>query len=343
MAVTRYQQTLDLMTSMYNAKVVPGMSYAIFDHNQVIKKVVGNAQIRPQVEKLRAGMLYDLASLTKVLATIPVIAWLMQEGELACADPVQRFLPEINNRDVTIRHLITHTAAIEGYILHRNELGKQDLIRALLTQEKIGHNLGLNIAYTDIGYVYLGWIAQCITGQPIQQLAQQIVIERLGLQDELTFHPDRKRAVPTTFDPHRGGLIRGIVHDPKAAVLGSQCGSAGLFASLDGLTRYGRSLIEDRLDGLLTKDSLNLMFSDQTPLSGVHNRGFGWKLLHAHTPDHHTVIFHPGFTGTFMMLDRQEDEGFIFLSNRVHPTARNEEFLDWRAKIIAAYLNDKDA
>lgn len=343
MADTRYQQTLDLMTAMYNAKVVPGMSYVIFDRDEVIKRVVGNAEIKPEVQQLRDGMLYDLASLTKVVATIPVIAWLMQRGELAFTDPVHRFLPEIANRDVTIRHLITHTAAIEGYIPHRNELGRDELIHALLTQEKIGHNLGLNIAYTDIGYVYLGLIAERITGQPIQQLAQQIVIARLGLQDELTFHPDPKRAVPTEIDPHRGGLIHGTVHDPKAAILGSQCGSAGLFASLDGLTYYGRSLIEERLAGLLTKDSLNRMFSDQTPLSGVHNRGFGWKLLHADTADHHPVIFHPGFTGTFMILDKQEDEGFVFLANRVHPTAQNDEFLDWRARIIAAYLTDKDA
>lgn len=343
MIATRYQHTLDLMSTMYQEKVVPGMSYAFFNGDEVVKKVVGNAEVKPHVEALRDYMLYDLASLTKVVATTPVIAWLIQRGELSLADPVHRYLPEIDNRDVTIRHLLTHTAAIEGYIPHRNELGREKLIKALLTQEKIGHNLGLNIAYTDIGYVYLGLIAQRIAGQPIQHLAQQIVIDRLGLQEELTFHPDRKRAVPTEINPQRGGLIRGIVHDPKAAILGAQCGSAGLFASLEGLIQYGRSLIEDRLDGLLTEATVNAMFSDQTPLNGIHNRGFGWKLLHTHTPDHHTVIFHPGFTGTFMILDQQEDEGFVFLSNRVHPTANNDAFLDWRARIIAAYLMDKDA
>ncbi|WP_057739588.1 serine hydrolase domain-containing protein [Limosilactobacillus secaliphilus] len=343
MTDTRYQHTIDLMNAMYQAGVVPGMSYVIFDHSQQEKAVVGKAQLVPKNEDLRDGMLYDLASLTKVVATTPVIAWLMQKHELRMDDPVQKYLPEIQNREVTIRHLLTHTAAIEGYIPHRNELAASDLIHALLTQEHIGHNLGLNIAYTDIGYVYLGLIAQRITGQPIQQLAQKLVIEHLGLEDEMTFHPDKQRAVPTEVNSARGGLIRGTVHDPKAAILGPQCGSAGLFASIDGLTKYGRLLIEDHLDGLLSEDTLQMMFIDQTPLSGLHNRAFGWKLLHSHADDHHTMIFHPGFTGTFMILDRQADAGLVFLSNRVHPTAANEAFLDWRARIIAAYLMDKDA
>ena len=343
MTQTRFQHTLDLISTMYHEKVVPGVSYLIFDHDQVIKKVVGLAEIKPHVESLRDGMLYDLASLTKVVATTPTIAWLMQEGQLALDDSVHRFLPEINNRDVTIRNLLTHTAAIEGFIPHRNELGRKELIQALLTQETIGHNLNLNIAYTDIGYVYLGLIAQRITGTPIQQLAQKLVIDRLDLGHEMTFHPDPHRAVPTEINSKRGGLIRGTVHDPKGFILGEQCGSAGLFASIEGLTKYGRSLIEQRLDGLLTEETMAKMFSDQTPLAGMHNRGFGWKLLHAHTAGHHAMIFHPGFTGTFMMLDRAEDPGLIFLSNRVHPSANNDAYLDWRARIIAAYLIDKES
>lgn len=130
MIATRYQHTLDLMSTMYQEKVVPGMSYAFFNGDEVVKKVVGNAEVKPHVEALRDYMLYDLASLTKVVATTPVIAWLIQRGELSLADPVHRYLPEIDNRDVTIRHLLTHTAAIEGYIPHRNELGREKLIKA---------------------------------------------------------------------------------------------------------------------------------------------------------------------------------------------------------------------
>lgn len=343
MIKTRYSHTINLLNTMYRNGVVPGMSYVIFDGDQTVKQVVGNAEVKPETEPLRDGMLYDLASLTKVVATTPVIAWLMQQGQLHMDDPVDRYLPEVENRDVTIRHLITHTAAIEGYIPHRNELSRPDLIKALLNQEHIGPNLGLNIAYTDIGYVYLGLIAQRITGTPIQKLAQRLVIDHLNLQGQLTFHPDRSQAVPTEFNPQRGGLIRGIVHDPKGAILGEQCGSAGLFASIDGLTKYGRSLIENRLNGLLDAQTMDAMFTDQTPLTGLHNRALGWKLLHARSADHHSLIFHPGFTGTFMILDRETDSGMVFLSNRVHPTAQNDAFLDWRARIVAAYLVDKDS
>lgn len=334
----QFKDTVALMDEMYQKGVVPGMSWEIFSGKQSIRQVVGNAQIEPTKQPLADGMFYDLASLTKVVGTLPVVAILIQEGKLGLDDPVQKFLPQVGAQ-AKVRNLITHTADIEGYIPHRNELGKQALIQALLTQEHFGHNVDLNIAYTDIGFIYLGLIAQSICGRPIQDLVEGMVIQPLGLEGQLTYHPALDRAVPTAIKPGRG-LIKGVPHDPKAYILGDQCGSAGLFASLDGLLAYSHALLENNLGGLLTDQTLNLMFNDQTKLPGDHNRALGWKLLHAAGTDRRNLISHTGFTGTWLILDRQKDAGMVFLSNRVHPREANDAFLDYRAKIMAAFVDD---
>lgn len=337
---TKYVQTLKLLDEMVTSGAVPGVSYAIFDGDKTIKKVDGFAEITPHKVQLRDGLQYDLASLTKVIGTVPIIALLIQSGALSLDAPVHRYLPEIRNTEVTVRNLITHTAAIEGYIPHRNELGPHQLLQSLLTQERIGTNLNKNILYTDIGFIYLGLIAERIWGQPIQVLSQRHIFKPLGMV-RTTYTPYWQDCVPTEIQPKRG-LIQGQAHDPKGYILQRHCGSAGLFSTLEDLTKYGRSLIEENLDHMFTEQTMQLFFSDQTPLEGVHNRGLGWKLLHAHTEDHHPVISHTGYTGTWIILDRQTDQGMIVLSNRVHPTANNDEYLNYRGRIMATYMDEKD-
>lgn len=336
----KYARTRRLLDEIVTKKVVPGISYAIFDGHQTLRKVTGMAELTPRAKPLRDGMQYDLASLTKVIGTVPVIALLIQSGALSLDDPVQQYLPEISNSAVRVRHLITHTAAIEGFIPHRNELPADQLLNSLLTMEKIGPNLGKNILYTDIGFIYLGLIAERIWGQPIQILSQRHIFRPLGMT-RTTYTPHWQDCVPTELQKQRG-LIRGRVHDPKGYILQRHCGSAGLFSTLDDLLKYSHALLETNLDGILTDQTIAMMFTDQTPLSGVHNRGLGWKLLHAHTTDHHPIISHTGFTGTWIILDRQDDQGMIVLSNRVHPSADNDEYLNYRGKIMATYLDEKN-
>lgn len=336
----KYQRTIDQIQKMVTDKVVPGVSYAIFEHDQQIKKVQGLAEITPDKKLLRPGMQYDLASLTKVIGTVPVIALLIQSGVLSLDDPVNKYLPEVGDSSATIRNLITHTADIQGYIPHRNELPAGKLLKSLLTQESFGVNLNKNILYTDIGFIYLGLIATRIWGKPIQVLSAQKIFRPLGLT-RTTYVPRWQDCVPTEIEQGRG-LIRGKVHDPKGYVLQRLCGSAGLFSTLDDLITFGRKLIETNLDEIFTDQTIDLLFQDQTPLRGQHNRSLGWQLLHAHTADHHTVIYHTGFTGTLIVLDRKEDQGFILLSNRVHPTSDNDEFLNRRSAIVATYMDEKD-
>lgn len=334
----RYQATIKQLNAMVDDGVVPGMSYLIFDGQREWTATRGWAALKPNREKLRPGMVYDLASLTKVVGTVPVVAMLLQGGRLHLDDPVQQYLPEFNDPRPTIRNLLTHTSGIHGYIPHRNALQASQLVTAFLTQQTVDSTLNRQIRYADVNYLYLGWIIESICGRPVQEVIVQRVLKPLGMATA-TFNPNPTDAVPTEIQSGRG-LIRGQVHDPKGYILGARCGCAGLFAGLSDLTTFSRQLIENRLGGLLSAELVDAMFVDQTPIPGPHSRSLGWKLLHDRS-DGHLLISHTGFTGTWMILDRQTDQGFIVLSNRVHPTAANQEYLDRRDRLYATYLREK--
>lgn len=335
----RYRETIKQLNAMVDDGVIPGMTYLIFDGDQEWTMSRGWAQLEPTREKLRPGMVYDLASLTKVVGTVPVVALLIQEGCLHLEDPVQRYLPEFSDPRPTTRNLLTHTSGIHGYIPHRDALTSDQLVTAFLTRQTVDSTLNRQIRYADVNYLYLGWIIERLCGCPVQDVITQRVLKPLGMTTA-TFHPDPVAAVPTEIQTGRG-LIRGRVHDPKGNILGTRCGCAGLFASLSDLTIFGRQLIENHLGNLLNAELIDAMFVDQTKIPGFHSRSLGWKLLHDRA-DGHLLISHTGFTGTWLILDRQTDQGFIFLSNRVHPTADNQEYLNRRDRIYATYLREKN-
>lgn len=335
----KYQKTLKKLKALVDDQVIPGMSYLIFDDQERISGVAGLAQTTPNQETLRPGMLYDLASLTKVVGTVPVVAMLLQSGQLSLDEPVHKYLPEFKDPRPTIRNLLTHTSGITGYIPHRDDLSCPEMIHAFLTSQHVDSTLNRQIRYADVNFLYLGWIIERIYQQPVQDVITSQVLEPLGMPDA-TFTPESKRCVPTEVQPRRG-LIRGVAHDPKAYILGRHCGCAGLFASLADLEVFSRALIETNLAQLLQPWTVKAMFSDQTLIPGHHSRSLGWKLLHSRQ-DGHLLISHTGFTGTWLILDKQTDQGFIFLSNRVHPTSDNQEYLNRRDQIYATYLQEKE-
>ncbi|MBB1085733.1 serine hydrolase domain-containing protein [Limosilactobacillus fastidiosus] len=335
----QYQKTIAGLNAMVDQEIVPGISYVLFDHDQEYRKVKGLAEVRPDKKQLRVGMQYDLASLTKVIGTVPVIAMALQTGELTLNDPVQKYLAEFSDPRPTIRHLLTHTSGICGYIPHRDELSATKLKRAYLTHQHVDESFNRQIRYADVNFLYLGWIAEKIFKKPIQQLITEKVLEPLKMVGA-TFKPFLPNTVPTEIQPQRG-LIRGVAHDPKAYILGEKCGCAGLFASLDDLVMYSRALIETNLNDLLEVKIIDQMFKDQTLIPGEHSRSLGWKLLHA-TNDRHLIISHTGFTGTWLILDKKEDQGMIVLTNRVHPHAKNDDYLWARDQLFATYLHEKE-
>ncbi len=332
-----FERTQQVIQAMVDQGVIPGASYGLISGADLVQRQVGIAAIEPQREDLWPHALYDLASVTKVVGTTTVALQLIKSGALDINRPVHDYLPAFQAPSVTVLNLMTHTSGLSGYIPNRNALPASDLLAAIQALPVSAANLNHRVVYTDLGLILMGLIIEKLTGEAVQDAVTHRVLDPLGLPDA-TFTPDPAQAVPTVYSPTTG-LLRGIVHDPKGQVLQEHCGSAGLFASVADLTRFSRLML-GQLDvpSVLDQPTIQQLYRDWTPNHHLR-RSFGWNLWHsgAQQPP---IIFHTGYTGTLLMLDRQRQVGLIFLSNRVHPTVRNSSFLPARRHLIAAWLAD---
>ncbi|MTV82500.1 serine hydrolase domain-containing protein [Secundilactobacillus folii] len=332
-----YVKTVNAVRRLVNDGTVPGVSYAFIDGENVQAGRYGAEALVPGYEPLKPNQLYDVASLTKVVGTTNVILQLVADDKLHFDDQIKTFLPQWQDSRVTVRHLITHTSGVTGYIPHRDKLTATELTNALL-QLHVGENFEKKMVYSDINFIFLGWIAEKITGEPIQKLIAERILRPLGMVAS-TFQPqDPSQCVPTEVSPTRG-VIRGVVHDPKAFVLKERCGSAGLFSTLADLVTFERAMLAEK--GVpITPEQVQSLLLDQTPLHHQW-RSFGWALLPTQLPTPHRCIWHSGYTGTALVMDLKTKQGMVFLSNRVHPKAPNEAFLERRNAIINTYLAEK--
>ncbi|WP_057893962.1 serine hydrolase domain-containing protein [Lacticaseibacillus brantae] len=323
-------QVKKLMAALLADRIVPGISYAWLSGQSVYEEVLGEAQWLPQPAPLRPGMLYDIASLTKVLGTLTVFLQQVDVGSVAVDDEIRQYLPGFD-APTTFRQALTHTSGLEGYIPHRDQLSAPDLRQALLTQLHPTTAANHQVVYRDVNLLLVGWALERIVGSPIQTLITDQVLRPLGLPTA-TFTPQPDHSVPTTFSQERG-LLKGRVHDPKSAILGVHSGAAGLFASLNDLIIFTQYIFGQR------QNSVWPSFYRQSPTDATAGlgRALGWDLRgDAHNRN---WFYHTGYTGTFWLIQPQTQQALIVLTNRVHPTV-NADFLPRRDEIVKTVLEN---
>ncbi|MCT7710756.1 MAG: serine hydrolase, partial [Lactobacillus iners] len=187
----------------------------------------------------------------------------------------------------------------------------------------------------DTNFILLGLVLEKIYQQDLQDIIMHEVIKPAGLK-ATSFAPDANKTVPTAMN-QQGIMLCGVVHDPKARVLGKSCGSAGLFSNIADLYRLAQGYVGLRDDILpFGSATLSELYKIKTPAK-LHARSWGWDLCFDPS-DHHTLIYHTGFTGTFMLLDKVKKTGLIVLTNRIYPSGHNLIFLKMRQKIIESFL-----
>ena len=266
----------------------PGASLSLYADGAWQDSYFGQTQ---EGQPTRAGLLYDLASVSKVVGVGTVLIFLLQAGKIELDTPLKRYYPAVADETLTIRQLVTHTSGIDPYIPHRDELDEAGLREAInqirVTDQKDFH-------YTDINLILLGFMLEEIYGQSLGQIFQQQVFEPWQMK-RTSFGPVTE-AVPTVK-----GQPAGLVHDPKARVLGVHTGSAGLFSDLTDLQMFLQHYLEDDFAANLTQN-----FSPSKPRSIVWNLEDGLWLDHT------------GYTGPFIMVNRKAQKAVIFLTNRTY-------------------------
>ncbi len=286
--------------------------------------------------------IYDLASLTKVVATTTAIMVLYDAGKVSLDSPVSRYLPDFNGglRDqVTVRHLLTHRAGLPaGRELWRIASNPAQA-RAAVMASPIQCAPGNCYEYSDLGADLLGFVAEAASGQPLDSFLEQSVFSKLGMADT-HFRPDvmnSARTAPTEIAPPRGYPLRGEVHDENAYALGGVAGHAGLFSTAEDLSVFAQMLLDGGVyNGVrIVADSTVSLFTKRA----AGHRALGWDTCAGGAGCgqfmSERAFGHTGFTGTSLWIDPDRQMFVILLTNRVHAARARRP-----SKIISDVRND---
>ena len=337
---SRNQEIDELIQRGLSEKVFPGaVAYIAEPGTMPYCEAFGNRMCTPEIKPMRHDTIFDLASLTKPIVTATLIMRLVEEKKVGLTDPIQTYLPEFSQSQVTISHLLTHTSGLPAWRATYLESNAKDRIVNYLSQISSDYPTGTQVVYSCLGYILLGKLLECLTGEPLDGLAQQWIFQPLGMnwtrynppaawiakcaatEDSNSFE---KRMVD--YQPHdwREGIIVGEVHDENAHFLGGVSGNAGLFSTATDIAKFCQMLINGG-DGILTPESINQMATVHT--TGLNeSRGIGWIILEDGS------LYHTGFTGTSIRINLQRKMFAILLTNRVHPDASRPGIIDFRSK-----------
>jgi len=312
--------------------------------DEILAVARGNAVVRPELIPATDETIFDLASLTKPLATTLLVALELEAGRLALDDPAARFVEEFDRSDrrhVTLRHLLTHTSGLPKWRPFYVDPGDRSRVAEAIGKLPFDYETGTRVVYSDPNFILLGLVLERIAGRSLDEQFAERIASPLGLK-RTAYRPSRERLreIAATeegngferamcggecdgYEGWRTDLIWGEVHDGNAHFLGGVAGHAGLF----GTARETALVAEQFLPGsaLLQRTETFELFSRNFTSGLDEDRSIGWQLAStcgstagpALPPD---AFGHLGFTGTSVWVDPRRERVYVLLTNRVHPT-----------------------
>ncbi len=315
-------------------KQLPGAVVLVGRQGKIVyRKAFGNRALEPNIEPMTPDTIFDLASLTKVIATATSVMILVERGKIRLGDPVARYIPEfgeMGKKTITVEQLLTHRSgliadnAIEDY-QHGVEKAWENLWKLAPIAE-----VGSKFIYSDVNFEVLGELVRRLSGKPLDQFAAENIYRPLDMKDT-GFVPAKSlqaRIAPTEQRENR--WMRGEVHDPRSYLLGGIAGHAGLFSTADDLARYCQMILSGgTLNGVRILSQMGIARMTEGRASGGNAvdgivRGLGWDMFTGFSANRGDLFpvgsfGHTGFTGTGLWLDPTSETFVVFLSNRVHP------------------------
>ena len=336
-----------LIRNAIDSTAFPGAALAI-GRDGVIAKLQAYGHFTYDEERsVTTTSLFDLASLTKVIATTTAAMQLFDAGKLRLDTPVADYLPRFRQsgkEGVTIRHLLTHTSGLIPYrrFYETGTVAREALIDSVLA-ESLEYEPGTEMRYSDFSMISLMLVIERITGQPFDEYAEEHIFEPLGMHDTgfMSSGSPNPDVVPTEHDrTFRRRLVQGEVHDETAWILGGVSGHAGLFSTAEDLAKFAHMLLEEgRVDGeaFISPETLRLFTTVQDP--DLSTRALGWDTKNpegyssAGEGSGPSSFGHTGFTGTSFWVDPDTDLFVILLTNRVYPTRDNRRIVEIRPRV----------
>lgn len=332
--------------------VFPGavVAVAACDCPEAVVLAVGAQTYASDARLVADDTLYDLASVTKLIAAGAVAMALVADGALSISTRVGALIPEWTGgwkSRVTIGHLLSHTSGLGASGQFYRESMGVDAIRARVKESPLLAEPGACCIYSDLGIILLGEALERAAGIDFSALVDSRVLSPLGLRDTM-FNPPAllaTRVAPTEDDSWRGCVVQGVVHDENAFAMGGIAPHAGLFSTARDVAFFGRSLLPGATPRFVPEDTVEQFTSLPECVPGPW--AFGVRLL-ADDPIF-KVALSPrsygltGFTGTLLAVDPERRLAISFLSNRVHPTRANRGVYAAQGLVLGAVLHEFDA
>ena len=322
---------------------IPGAVALVAREGKIVGlREYGYAMVTPEVWPMREDTIFDLASLTKPIATATSIMILLEKGEIRLDDRVTLFIPEFGKRgkeDVTLRHLLTHTSGLpSGKSLFEEYSTYKDIVLEVCNIP-LENAPGTKYVYSDLGYIILGEIVRRVGGKSLDKFAMENIFQPLGMEDTMFNPPEKLRpeCAATEYCKWRKRIVVGEVHDENAYAMGGVSGHAGLFSTAKDLAIFGQMMLNrGEYNGarVLNPSTVESMTKNQISDIGG-DEGLGWFTKSKEFSSGGDLISensygHTGFTGTSIWIDPDEELIIILLTNRVHPTRENKEHIRLR-------------
>ena len=315
--------------------VYPGAVLVVGRHDTILfAKGYGHLTWSPTSPAVSVdSTFWDVASLTKVVATTPALMLLLEQGKVSLDSPVVHYLAEFNSpgtSGITVRHLLTHTSGLRATLPLREAPDSAAALRMVLTTVPVAPP-GTRMVYSDLNAILLGEIVRHVSGQTLDAFVTRAIYAPLGLDQQMLFRPPKRlvpRIAPTNL--WRGHPIAGVVNDPSAGMLGGVSGNAGVFATARGLARFAQFMLNEGAlpdrPRLLKKETVHQFTQIAVPARrGVSARTLGWEALPTgeETSSAGTIFGphsfgHTGWTGTSLWIDPDRDLFVLLLTNRAY-------------------------
>jgi uncharacterized protein YbbC (DUF1343 family)/CubicO group peptidase (beta-lactamase class C family) len=315
----------------------PGAVVLIGHEGKVVyRQAFGERALIPERLPMTVDTIFDMASLTKVIATTTAVTQLVEQGKILLSAPVGDYWPEFkaNGKElITVRELMTHYSGLRPDLNLQPEWKGYETAMKMIVAEKPIVPPGTRFIYSDINFETLGELVRRISGEPLDVYCTEHVFKPLGMKDTLFKPPAslRERIAPTEFQSGESGkMLWGEVHDPTAYNMGGVAGHAGLFSTADDLSIFAEMLLDGgtyRGVRILSPLSVEKMTTPQSPPDKMALRGLGWDLDSPFASNRGELyevgsFGHTGFTGTSLWIDPVTKTYVIVLTNRVHPDGK---------------------
>jgi CubicO group peptidase (beta-lactamase class C family) len=310
----------------------------------VWRQAFGRLSYADQAPPCQLETMFDLASLTKVIATASLTMRHVARG-LSIETPVAEFIDNWRDDDrarVTIRQLLDHSSGLPARVLVWQLADSRAAAESVITATALERAPGSSAVYSDVGFMLLGLVLERIGSAPLDRQLRDLFGSAI---DPIQFRPLAQlyeRIAPTEFDPWRGRVLCGEVHDENAAMLGGVAGHAGLFGTADAVGAFARIVLQTfHTPTVLGSPDVMRIFAARSTVRGS-SRALAWDTAlptsSSGTKMTPTAIGHTGFTGTSFWIDSERDFYAVLLTNRVHPTRANQKLVPLRGQFHDALL-----